>query len=79
MDLKEAKNLINCKGERIVIVENGNPTMVLMSFDSYKKFVNNSNGDVKTGIIDLSDNNKVKQEEEKKEEGSELTLDDLPF
>jgi prevent-host-death family protein len=79
MDLKEAKNLIDCKGERVILVENGNPTIVLMSYDSYKKIAKNSNEDVKTDIVDLSNGGEVKQENNKKEEGTELTLDDLPF
>lgn len=79
MDLKEAKNLIDCEGERVILVENGNPIMVLMSFDSYKKLANNSNGNIKTGIVDLSNGGQKKQENDKKEETTELTLDDLPF
>jgi len=78
MDLKEAKNLINCKGERVILVEDGNPTMVLMSFDSYKKLANDPDANIKTGVVDLSNGGEI-QEGDKNEERTELTLDDLPF
>ena len=36
MDLKDLKYLIR-NGERIIIVENGNPTLVVLSFEEYSR------------------------------------------
>ena len=37
VDLNEIKNLIEIDGGKFIIVENGKPEMVVMSFDDYKK------------------------------------------
>ncbi|MBI2452906.1 MAG: type II toxin-antitoxin system prevent-host-death family antitoxin [Parcubacteria group bacterium] len=36
MDLKDLKYLIR-NGERVIIVENGNPTLVVLSFEEYSR------------------------------------------
>ncbi|MDO8551330.1 MAG: hypothetical protein Q7S03_01455 [bacterium] len=37
MDLNEIKNLIEIDGGKFIIVENGKPTIVVTSFEEYKK------------------------------------------
>ncbi|MBI2626301.1 MAG: hypothetical protein HYW69_01765, partial [Candidatus Nealsonbacteria bacterium] len=37
MDFDEIKNLIEIDGGKFIIVENGKPTIVIASFEEYKK------------------------------------------
>jgi PHD/YefM family antitoxin component YafN of YafNO toxin-antitoxin module len=37
MDFDDIRQFISADGERVILVEDGKPTIVLMSFDSYKK------------------------------------------
>ena len=64
MDFNEIKNLIPQDGEKVILVENGKPTVVLMSFDVYKKRFENA------------ERGRIKNEEKTKDE---LTIEDLPF
>jgi len=66
MDLDEIKQLINSDGERVILVENGRPVLVLLSFEDYKKRFNFQKEAEKEKI-------------EPKKSESELTLEDLPF
>lgn len=69
MDLNDIKQLINSNKERIIIVENGKPVVVLISFAEYQKNFRNS------------EKSETKQTTEEKEEETkkELTIEDLPF
>ena len=69
MDFDEIKQLINSNKERIIIVENGKPVVVLISFAEYQKNFRNS------------EKSETKQTTEEKEEETkkELTIEDLPF
>ena len=69
MDFNEIKQLINSNKERIILVENGKPVVVLISFADYQEHFKNS------------EENEIEEEtEEKKEEiKKELTIEDLPF
>ncbi|MCK4453980.1 hypothetical protein KAU51_01360 [Candidatus Parcubacteria bacterium] len=42
MSLDEIKNLIKIDGGKFIIVENGEPVLMVMSFDDYKKIIGNS-------------------------------------
>lgn len=66
MDLNEIKKLIEEDKGKIIIVENGEPTMVITSFDEYRK--------KKIGL-------EKKKEEPMPEEltEEELKIEDLPF
>ncbi len=66
MDLDEIKQLINSDGERVILVENGRPVLVLLSFEDYKRRFNFQKEAEKEKI-------------EPKKLESELTLEDLPF
>ena len=41
MTLDEIKNLIKLDGGKFIIVENGKPVLMVMSFDDYKKIIAN--------------------------------------
>lgn len=69
MDFDDIKQLINSDNERIIIIENGEPVAVLVSFDEYKK-----NFRKKTPAYQVKEATENKEETKK-----ELTIDDLPF
>ncbi|NQU83012.1 MAG: type II toxin-antitoxin system Phd/YefM family antitoxin [Parcubacteria group bacterium] len=88
MDLNEIKNFVNSDGERIILVENGNPTMVVMSYKEYKKLAQNGQSYTEENILNISEQELgvVKQAQQIQQpqpmqptEDSELTLEDLPF
>ena len=71
MDLKDLKHLIR-NGERVVIVEDGKPILVVLPFEEYDRQRmnrvpngNNGNGDIENDIPPLAE--------------EEFTLDDLPL
>ncbi|MBI2450496.1 MAG: hypothetical protein HYV47_03100 [Candidatus Nealsonbacteria bacterium] len=72
MDINEIKNLIEIDGGKFIIVENGKPTMVVTSFEDYKKkLVEKRNNPVS-----------AKREEKpipKELESEPLRLEDLPL
>ncbi|MBZ9572812.1 hypothetical protein KJA17_01295 [Patescibacteria group bacterium] len=70
MDFEQIKNLIPKNGEKYIIVENGKPVLVLMSFEDYK---NNFSPVQK----EIEFKEKAPRISEKSE--GELTLEDLPF
>jgi hypothetical protein len=40
MNFEDLKNLINETNERLVFIENGRPSFVLLSFEDYRKIIN---------------------------------------
>ena len=75
MDFEQIKNLTPQNGEKYIIVENGKPVLVLISFEDYKKSFS------KQKEIEFRQTPKSpesKMPESKMKEG-ELTLEDLPF
>ncbi|MGB2762103.1 MAG: hypothetical protein WBC21_01010 [Minisyncoccales bacterium] len=42
MELNEIKNLIKIDGGKFIIVENGEPVLMIMGFDDYKKIIGNT-------------------------------------
>lgn len=82
MDLNEIKEIIEADGGKFIIVEEGRPTLMVMSFEDYKK---NLEG---RGQKELLKKETKKTEAPKKESKSpaspplpeeELTVEDLPF
>ena len=58
MDFNEIKNLIQQEGGKIIVVENGKPVMVVLSFEDFKARNNNKkeepqNNDEELTIDDL--------------------------
>ena len=70
MDFDEIKQFINSNKERVIIVENGKPVVVLISFDEYKKRFKDSKEENEIETI---------PKEEKENTKKELTIEDLPF
>ena len=68
MDLNEIKNLIEIDGGKFIIVENGKPAMVIVSFEEYKKKLTGK----KNNLQPVNPAPKELQSEE-------LRLDDLPL
>jgi len=68
MDIEDIKQFIPEDGEKIILMENGKPVVVLMSFNTYKK-------EFKSVKPNKIDNNEEVNPERKKE----LTIEDLPF
>lgn len=74
MDFEQIKNLIPQNGEKYIIVENGKPVLVLLSFEDYQKTFNSKEKketeQEKTLSLIPQNTPKIK---------NELTLEDLPF
>ena len=68
MEIDDIKQFIPEDGEKIILMENGKPVVVLMSFNTYKK-------EFKSAKQDKIDNNGEISPERRKE----LTIEDLPF
>ena len=75
MDFDEIKQLINSNKERVIIVENGKPVVVLLSFADYQKNFKNSEEKNELGKVPKEE----KGREEKEGSEKELTIEDLPF
>ena len=82
MDLNDLKNLIR-NGERAIIVEDGKPTLVVLSFEGYSQLPRNGGEgsrqrvaplpSISNGINGIPENDDIAPPEE------EFTLDDLPL
>jgi PHD/YefM family antitoxin component YafN of YafNO toxin-antitoxin module len=76
MNLEEIKEIIEKDGGKFIIVENGQPIMVILSFDDYK----NRLGTQKTLLPKETKPQKEVQRALPKElEDEELKIDDLPL
>lgn len=75
MDLKDLKRLIR-NGERVVIVEDGKPTLVVLPFEEYdrQQMSRSPNGNSGNGNSGIENDNGIAP---LPEEG--FTLDDLPL
>ncbi|OIP75810.1 hypothetical protein CO121_01805 [bacterium (Candidatus Gribaldobacteria) CG_4_9_14_3_um_filter_36_15] len=65
MDFDDIRQFISADGEKVILVEDGKPTIVLMSFDTYRK--------------NFNFNKEEKQQEVVQKGKEDLTLEDLPF
>lgn len=90
MDLEEIKNFAPSNGEKYIFVENGKPTVVLLSFEDYKKMSSSNlqtQGNffqIKEARVQEEGQDEAQEREELKEELRQelkegLTLEDLPF
>ncbi len=83
MDLNEIKQFISSNKERIIVVENGKPVVVLLSFEDYKELSENSEsfgdnpGEEKPSFAKAPEGKEEIRKEEKPKE--ELRIEDLPF
>ena len=67
MDLKELQDLLRREKSKIIIVENGEPLMVILPYEEYKK---------QNTIIENESSESLPEENGDQEE---LTVDDLPL
>lgn len=77
MDLKEIQDLLKGEKGKIIIVENGEPLMVILPYEEYKKKGSGSNADDSGN----GNGNGISEPlpEEIPDSQSELTIDDLPL
>ncbi len=64
MDLKELQDLIKKEGGKLIIVENGEPIFVVVSYEEYRS--------------KHSNNKSVEEIQDVPADEDELTIDDLP-
>ena len=79
MDFNEIKDIIQINGGKFIIVENGKPTMVIMSFDDFKQ---NLRKPYQSSLQDFQNQEKDVQtstEEAQIEKENKLTVEDLPL
>jgi len=74
MDLNEIKNLIEIDGGKFIIIEDGKPAMVVISFEDYKKRLMEKKTAAPSVII-----RKEQKAIPKELESEELRLEDLPL
>ncbi|MBI2042260.1 MAG: hypothetical protein HYT21_00695 [Candidatus Nealsonbacteria bacterium] len=67
MDISEIKKIIEADGGKFIFVEDGKPTMVVCSFDEYKKKLFKEASSVRPASIP------------KELSGDELKIEDLPL
>ncbi|MCD6270922.1 hypothetical protein J7J24_01020 [bacterium] len=88
MDLRLIKKLLERGKAKIIIVEDGKPTMVISSIDEYLDQVDIKEGSDNPGIKEQQSESKETRkeeetillpEEQKHEESKGLTIDDLPL
>ena len=84
MDLKKLKKLIDSDKERLIVVEDGEPSYVIMDFDEYQRM---KGVPEQRALIKESSEEPEKRPEERREPveeaepkpEAELTVEDLPF
>lgn len=69
MDLNEIKKLLGKEGGKLVIIEDGKPTMVVYSYETY------SDSGVEKEEVTY---NEIPQQPQEEISNDELTIDDLP-
>lgn len=74
MDLNEVKKFVNGRGERVILMEEGNPTMVLLSYEDYKRISSGDN--TKNNLVDVPGESAGEGQNNME---NDLTLEDLPF
>ena len=67
MDINEIKNIIEADKGKFIIVENGKPIMVIVSFEDYKKIFQSN-----TAVGSQENSPQVQKDRD-------LTIEDLPF
>lgn len=88
MDFSQMKKFIPKKGEKYIFIENGEPAMVLISFEDYQEKFNGVNPEteddfqIRQTTIDPLIEQTIKQNQgnfESEAQSQELKLEDLPF
>lgn len=71
MDLNELKKIISGDNSKVIIVENGEPVLVVMDFSEYKK--------TKGQPVEATNGQKISQTPAKELIEEPLKIEDLPF
>jgi len=82
MNFNQIKQLTPKNGERMILIENGEPTAVLVSFEDYQKLANHSMPIMPAmpAVKENTPNPTVEAfQEDAPQEKTDLTLEDLPF
>jgi PHD/YefM family antitoxin component YafN of YafNO toxin-antitoxin module len=91
MDLNEIKGIIKADGGKFIIVENNKPSLVVISFDEYKKHLQIETDKPPTLFEHAEQNDRevlsceplpeenLADEKDDKKNNDELTIDDLPL
>lgn len=78
MDLDEIKEIIQKSGGKFIIVENGKPEMVVMSFEDFKKDYSSPTTHTPPPTVPVSKTGEKLQVPKELEE-EPLKIEDLPF
>ena len=70
MDLNEIKKIMEADGGKFIIIEDGKPVMVVMSFEEYKSKLN---------LKEADSDRKEKKQLPKELNDEELKVEDLPL
>jgi antitoxin (DNA-binding transcriptional repressor) of toxin-antitoxin stability system len=86
MDFEELKKFSPKNGERYIIIENGKPVMVLVSFEDYQKYFHNPTSETqqleneKTApLFSNETSNQNSPNNSLETTKKDLTIEDLPF
>ena len=78
MDLEEIKNLIKLDRGKFIIVEKGEPVLMIMSFRDYQKLIGYPNREVKKEEVEKFNSENESHYSEEVEQGEALNIEDLP-
>ncbi len=73
MDLKELQDLLKTEKGKVIIVENGEPLMVILPYQEYKK------QNTLESRESINNESALPLAEEENQGAEELTIDDLPL
>jgi len=79
MELEELKKLVSKNRERVILVEEGKPSLVLLSFDDYKKMAGLNPGEDQSNPSQSNPSPKEEQSLQESNKKEELKLEDLPL
>ena len=79
MNIDELKQIVKNEEGKIIIVENGKPSLVVMSFEEYKKNLKKNNFAPPVGKLASFSNLSPKRKLPKELQEEELKIEDLPF
>jgi len=77
MDFQEIKDIIQSDGGKVIIVENGKPQLVVMSFEEYKR--KSGQGRPAPSFTQPASPRGEPVQRIEEREREELTIDDLPL
>ncbi|TSC69146.1 MAG: hypothetical protein G01um101466_175 [Parcubacteria group bacterium Gr01-1014_66] len=80
MDILRVRQLVKHAHDRVILLENGEPEMVLLSFKEYERIMQQIMHQREQGIlIELPQDMKDAKSSQQKSQFSEVSLEDLPI